>query len=589
MTLDIRTLIFVLGLTHVIQFVVFIHQYVVNRTICGVGWWLLWSGVEVLAFTFMLLRGIPSIQSSAIIAQNCLLILGVIFLYIGILRFLGQMEDRRFLALLYTVFIAVLCYFLYFHDDINARGAMISATLAIIAFLSGWALLAYKTSPVAASANFLATVFITHACYFSFRLVVQLAAPPADFFAPTLFNWSAFVDAIIVGNLWTFGTILMINQQLNAEMKKAKEEMELVFNTSPDAVLISRLSDGMIVNVNDGFLALSGFTRDECLGKTTLAVNTWKHPADREAVVNELREKGRCRSYEAVFQRKNGIELCGLMSAEVFNLQGAPHVISVTQDITERKRLEREHVAIEMQLRHQQKLKSLGTLASGVAHEINNPINGAMNYAQLIQDRLPPDSPLVEYTREILHETERVATIARNLLAFAQNENNFYSIDRIADVIDGVLSLIRAVIQSDQITLTVNVPSDLPQFKCRRQQIQHVLMNLLTNGRDALNARYPGHDPDKVLSIGASLFEKADCRRIRVTVEDHGTGITPEVRERMFDPFYTTKDRTQCTGLGLAISHGIVQEHHGELTVESEPGKLTRMHMDLPVDNGWKI
>jgi len=212
-----------------------------------------------------------------------------------------------------------------------------------------------------------------------------------------------------------------------------------------------------------------------------------------------------------------------------------------------------------------------------------------MNYAQLIQDRLPPDSPLVEYTREILHETERVATIARNLLAFAQNENNFYSIDRIADVIDGVLSLIRAVIQSDQITLTVNVPSDLPQFKCRRQQIQHVLMNLLTNGRDALNARYPGHDPDKVLSIGASLFEKADCRRIRVTVEDHGTGITPEVRERMFDPFYTTKDRTQCTGLGLAISHGIVQEHHGELTVESEPGKLTRMHMDLPVDNGWKI
>jgi signal transduction histidine kinase len=208
-----------------------------------------------------------------------------------------------------------------------------------------------------------------------------------------------------------------------------------------------------------------------------------------------------------------------------------------------------------------------------------------MNYAQLIQDRLEPGSPLAEYTGEILHETQRVAVIVRNLLTFARNDKQSHSSARMADIVEGTLSLIGTVIRRDQITLTVNVPSDLPDLKCRSQQIQQVLMNLMTNARAALNERYPGHDPDKVLHVEASLFEKEGRRWIRVTVEDHGTGITPEVRERMFDPFFTTKPREKGTGLGLSISHGIVKEHHGELTVETEPGRFTRMHLDLPVDN----
>ncbi len=286
-----------------------------------------------------------------------------------------------------------------------------------------------------------------------------------------------------------------------------------------------------------------------------------------------------------------------------FTARGAPVLaddgrilewIGTCTDITERKlaesslreseeRLEQERVALEVQLRQQQKLESIGTLAGGVAHEINNPINGIMNYAQLIQDQLPAGSPLAEFTAEILRETQRVATIVRNLLTFARNEKQSHSPARLVDIVEGTLSLMRTVIRRDQITLRVNVPEDLPDLSCRTQQIQQVLMNLMTNARDALNERYPGHDPDKVLNLDARLFEKEGRRWIRVTVEDHGTGITPKVRERMFDPFFTTKSRDQGTGLGLAISHGIVKEHHGELTVESEPGRFTRMHLDLPI------
>lgn len=263
--------------------------------------------------------------------------------------------------------------------------------------------------------------------------------------------------------------------------------------------------------------------------------------------------------------------------------------LGVVIDISERRRGEQERASMEARMRQQQKLESIGTLASGVAHEINNPINGILNYAQLIQDRLPGDSPLTEFTGEIMHETQRVAVIVRNLLTFARNEKQSHSPARVADIVEAVLSLVRTVIRRDQITLSVNVPADLPQLKCRSQQIQQVIMNLVTNARDALNERYPAHHPDKVLSLDARLFEKAGRRWIRLTVEDRGTGIQPEVRERIFDPFFTTKGRSQGTGLGLSISHGIVKEHHGEWTVESEPDKFTRMHVDLPVDNGWNL
>jgi signal transduction histidine kinase len=111
-------------------------------------------------------------------------------------------------------------------------------------------------------------------------------------------------------------------------------------------------------------------------------------------------------------------------------------------------------------------------------------------------------------------------------------------------------------------------------------------MNLVTNARDALNSRYPGHHPDKVIILTANSRVREERAWIRMTVEDHGTGIQPEVRNRMFDPFFTTKPRDEGTGLGLAISHGIVKEHHGVVTVETEPARFTRIHVDLPVNDG---
>ncbi|MBT7064878.1 MAG: hypothetical protein HN919_01120 [Verrucomicrobia bacterium] len=149
--------------------------------------------------------------------------------------------------------------------------------------------------------------------------------------------------------------------------------------------------------------------------------------------------------------------------------------------------VEAEKILLQEELFQSQKLEAIGTLAGGVAHEINNPINGIMNYAQLILDELGPDSPVSEYATEIGTETERVAQIVRNLLAFARQEKQSLSPERMCDIVNSTLSLVRSVMQNDQIEMEVHVPVDLPLVSCRSQQIQQVIMNLVTNARSALD------------------------------------------------------------------------------------------------------
>ena len=295
------------------------------------------------------------------------------------------------------------------------------------------------------------------------------------------------------------------------------------------------------------------------------------------------------------------------------DVEGRPlRTMAAIEDISTRKRLEAERLQLEAQLRQQQKLEALGTLASGVAHEINNPISGIMNYAQLIADTAEPESQTARYAGEIVHETERVAAIVKNLLQFARQETQAHSPARLADIVEQTLSLLRAVLRRDQIALTVDVPDDLLKLKCRSQQLQQVLMNLLTNARDALNAKYPGYDPNKTISITArEVSNICDLRLpmcdlpnqetpapqspipnpqapiptgwLRLTVADQGGGIPAEIQGRIFDPFFTTKPRDRGTGLGLSISHGIVRDHHGVLHFETTPGTGTQFHVDLPV------
>jgi PAS domain S-box-containing protein len=366
------------------------------------------------------------------------------------------------------------------------------------------------------------------------------------------------------------------------ERKHAEEALrkyERIVSTSQD--LIALINADYIYEVaNESYLRNRNVTREEIVGKTVADVLGER--VFRESLQPRI---DRALTGQTVhYQIKIDYPSKGLrtIEANLFPMMdekgGVEGVVLNARDITETRKLEE-------QLIQSQKIESLGTLAGGVAHEINNPINGIMNYAQLILDRMGEDNPSREFAQEILLETRRIAEIVRNLLTFARHEKQSHSPARLGDIVSSVLSLVQTVIRHDHISLELNVPEELPKLRCRSQQIQQVIMNLMTNARDALNERYPGNYPEKRLRLSAVLIERQGRKLVRTTVEDSGAGISPDIRDRIFDPFFTTKPKDIGTGLGLSISYGIVKDHGGELSVESEQGRYTRFHMDLPVDN----
>ncbi len=227
-------------------------------------------------------------------------------------------------------------------------------------------------------------------------------------------------------------------------------------------------------------------------------------------------------------------------------------------------------------------LASIGELASGVAHEINNPINGIINYAQIILDE-PDDPETTENLSNIISEGKRIAGIVANLLDFARRREEILAPSRIEKMLENSLQLVAHLLKKDGITCSVNIDQPLPSLLCNEQQLQQVVLNLISNARYALNKRYPKPCPEKKLEIRGERIKQDETLSIRLTFTDYGVGISPEIQGRLFDPFFSTKPKGEGTGLGLSISHGLVRDHGGYIRVQSSLGEWTKFIIDLPV------
>jgi len=243
-----------------------------------------------------------------------------------------------------------------------------------------------------------------------------------------------------------------------------------------------------------------------------------------------------------------------------------------------------EHREAEAKVIQASKLASIGELAAGVGHEINNPINGVINCADILLENMAPDATDRRFAELIRSEAERVATIVKKLLTFSRQQQEKYSMASMAEILDSVLSLSNKKIEKSLIELHVDVPDTLPKIRCRGEQLQQVLMNLIINAIHALDERYPDGSPNKIMKISVHPTELRDRAYLEMSVEDYGVGMTDATRSRLFDPFFTTKGRDKGTGLGLSVSDGIVKDHGGFIDVESNHGEYARFRVFLPVD-----
>lgn len=230
------------------------------------------------------------------------------------------------------------------------------------------------------------------------------------------------------------------------------------------------------------------------------------------------------------------------------------------------------------------KLASIGELAAGVGHEINNPINGVINCVDILLENMAAEAPDRHFAELIRSEAERVASIVKKLLTFSRQQQEKYSMASMPEILDAVLSLSNKKIEKSHIELRVHIPESLPRLRCRGEQLQQVFMNLIINSIHALDDRYPDGSPNKIMTISVHTRKHDGRAYLETAVEDFGVGISDTAKARLFDPFFTTKGRDKGTGLGLSVSDGIVKDHGGFIEVESEPGEFARFRVFLPVE-----
>jgi PAS domain S-box-containing protein len=396
-------------------------------------------------------------------------------------------------------------------------------------------------------------------------------------------------DASVLSVLCSQLATAVANARLYEALRRSEDRYRSLFQNAVLGIYCTT-PDGKILEANPALVRMLGYESFEQLAERDLEAHGYEPGYSRSAFKELLEQRGSVAGLESGWKKADGSTVVVRENA-IAARDAEGRVIyyeGTVEDITARRAAEEAKEALEAQLRQTQKLESIGTLASGIAHEINNPLTGIINYAELIRTRVE-EPRLQEFASGIIDEGNRVAKIVRNLLSFARQDKESHSPARIADIVDAAWSLTAAVLRRDQIEVLVDVKEGLPSIRCRSQQIQQVLMNLLSNARDGLNRRFPGYDERKKVSIRARLVFHDEREWIRVVVEDQGAGIPAEIRERVFDPFFTTKPRDQGTGLGLSISFGIVRDHHGTMSVESEEGAFTRFTVDLPVNNGWTL
>ncbi len=246
------------------------------------------------------------------------------------------------------------------------------------------------------------------------------------------------------------------------------------------------------------------------------------------------------------------------------------------QDITERKNAEAE-------VFRSAHLASLGEMAAGVAHEINNPINGIINYTQILANKSRKGSKQKDIAERIIKESDRIANIVKSLLSFARNSEGEKHPVHIHEIISESLQLTEAQLRKDGINLKLNVPRELPAIIAHPHQIEQVFLNIISNARYALNHKFPGAHDGKVLEIRGGVDMVHSKKYLRVTFHDKGTGIPSDILDKVIHPFFTTKPGTIGTGLGLSISHGIISNHGGRLMINSTEGVSTDVIIDLPL------
>ncbi|MBM3839969.1 MAG: PAS domain S-box protein [Verrucomicrobia bacterium] len=367
--------------------------------------------------------------------------------------------------------------------------------------------------------------------------------------------------------------------QAAAALGESEERFSKAFRLSPFPINLCTLKEGRYVDVNDGFLRLLGYRREEVIGRTSLELSVWANPADRSVMVNRVLTEKSVRDMEVGVRTKNGELRQVLASFEIINLGTEPHLIGISYDITDRLQL-------EGQLRHAQKMEAVGQLVAGIAHDFNNIMTIIQGHASLVLGSPGLGADMLESLQEVSKAADRAANLTRQLLTFSRRQMMQLQPLNLNDVASQILKMLTSVVRED-IALECALEPGLPSIPADLGMMEQLIMNLIVNARDAMPSGGRLFVSTQTVVIDAHEIhhhpEAHPGKFVRLTVSDTGCGMDADTLGRIFEPFFTTKEVGRRTGLGLATVYGIVKQHQGWIEVKSEPEKGSTFQVFLPV------
>jgi two-component system NtrC family sensor kinase len=367
-------------------------------------------------------------------------------------------------------------------------------------------------------------------------------------------------------------------KRMERELKEANDFLMNLIDSSVDGIIVTNMK-GDILLFNKGAENLLGYKTEEVVGK--MNIRSIYQPGVAKEVMDKLRNPdfggiGKLTSFPIFHKRKDGELIEGDLSASLIYDEKNNEIASVGifKDLRERLKMERELREIQQALLQSEKLAAMGRLTSQIAHELNNPIYGIMNTLELLKTEIPPESKRRKILELSLSEIQRLSEMLRNMLSFSKPEEEKRRPIKIDDLIEGILLMMEKQMRESNIKVETSFDPDVPEIMASTNQMRQVMLNLIKNAKEAMPK-------------GGNLFVRTtkEDNRVLIHIQDTGMGIPEEIRDKIFEAFFTTKQKVKGVGLGLSVCYGIIKDHGGEIKVESEEGRGTTFVISLPIES----
>ena len=364
------------------------------------------------------------------------------------------------------------------------------------------------------------------------------------------------------------------SKKLELALRESEEEVREILEAIPVPITMVRLEDARILYESPAAEAEFG-TRP--FDEASYATEFWVDLELRERLVDQLRREGILEDAEAEFRRCDGSTFWGSLSGQVITYRGEEVAVTTVHDLSERRAAQAKLAEQRERLHQSEKLSALGELLAGVSHELNNPLSVLVGQALMLKEA-SDDEQTRRRADKISSAADRCARIVKTFLSMARQEPSRMVPTQLDELIEGALDMTAYGLRTAGIEVTLELAEELPPVSADPDQLRQVLTNLLINAQHALQEI----EGARRLSVSATRRSDPAGERVAVAIEDNGPGIPEEIRGRIFEPLYTTKEVGSGTGIGLALCHRIVAAHGGHIALSDGAAGGARFTLSLP-------